>query len=597
MGEEMKKTIFLALISIFLLSSLIGCGGGAGSSSTPPGEQPGVPFFIELRPSQYIAQTNSFIIIRARVLNGNGNPIGNVPVRFTNLSAVGVLSATSANTNSSGYADVRLSSTTPGFATVQAEIYSGESVVRDRRTLFFTLQDVLAVRLALDADADNDLIYDEPSDLLLGEDANDNSVKIRARVYNAGGALLAGRQVTFDAERAYRVGTSILGTDAALCSDGSDTCFIAFPLGTTVFTNENGEAYVQVLVATESLRNFTSNLNIFATADNGAANMKTLFISPVSVGSISVSADPSVIAPTTSGTASTSTITAIAMTNTNQPVPDGTTINFSIDAACAAAGGRITPFGRTGVAAAGDGTATATFTAPPTMVTCTITASIGSVSDTIDVVVTAPLAITPDTFDIGSALAGSVDVQYFVSGGKAPYTIHFTLPQFVDAASPTQDGDTVGTAGTNQAVFTVRYTWTAGVEAKFQLIVVDSLGTTVSSDINITSGGGGGGDTTPPTVTSTIPTNGATGVGPDTVVIINWSENIDCATVTTDTVTITPVTPPTWTRTSCSGSQAVFTPNGQSSGTYTVTVGVTPPGITDVAGNPMAPYSFSYTVP
>lgn len=488
----MKKTIFLALISIFLLSSLIGCGGGASSSSTPPGEQPSVAFLIELRPSQYIAQTNSFIIIRARVLNGNGNPIANVPVRFTNLSAVGQLSATTANTNNSGFAEIRLASTTAGFATIQAEIYSGESVVRDRRTVFFTLQNILAVRLALDVDANNNLIYDEPSDLLLGEDANDNSVKIRARVFDAGGVLLAGRQVTFDAERAFRVGTSILGTDAWPCSDGSDTCFIAFPLGTTAFTSvDTGEAFVQVLVAAESLRNFTTNLNIFAFADNGAANMKTLFISPVAVSAVAVSADPSVIPPSTSGTPSPSTITAIAVTNLNQPVPDGTTINFSIDAVCAAAGGTITPFGRTGVAAPGDGTATATFTAPPKEGKCTVTASVGGKSATVDVLVTTPLTVQPTAQTIDG-----------VVGGKAIFTIYGGIPGYTVTSSNkaiacnSTDADCSDASDTGTwAVAASGDTFTVTVPANtpsgsVTLTVRDSVGTTVPATITITGPGG-----------------------------------------------------------------------------------------------------------
>jgi len=406
-----------------------------------------------------------------------------------------VLSSTVANTNGIGIATVTIYSTTPGFATVIAQVTSGVGQVRDQKTVFFSSKDVLAVSMALDVDADNDLIYDEPSDLLLGETPTDTSVKIRARVYNAGGVLLPGRQVMFDSERPYRVGTSIVGTDQNWkCSDDSDTCWIAFPLGRTMYTNENGEAFAQVIVGAESLRNFTSNLSIFASADNGASNMKTLFLSPVSVSSITVVADPPVLSPSTLDSTKTSKITATALTNFNQPVPDGTTINFEIDSACRAAGGTITPFGRTGVDAKGDGKATATFTAPSKSMTCTVTASVGGVSGSVDVLVTTKLSIIPTSFSIGTNTdgltgglgpSGTVSVQYIVTGGVAPYVVHFTLLQFIDSTSPTKDGDTVGVAGTNSATFTVKYTFPDDQTATFHLVVTDSIGGTVTSEIKM----------------------------------------------------------------------------------------------------------------
>lgn len=100
-------------------------------------------------------------------------------------------------------------------------------------------------------------------------------------------------------------------------------------------------------------------------------------------------------------------------------------------------------------------------------------------------------------------------------------------------------------------------------------------------------------DTTPPTVSSTNPSNGASGVTANSPVTINWNENVDCATVTASTVTISPQ-PGTWTRTSCGGSQAVFSPTSQGNLTpYTVTVSTS---VKDSAGNAMAsPYQFSYT--
>jgi uncharacterized delta-60 repeat protein len=101
-----------------------------------------------------------------------------------------------------------------------------------------------------------------------------------------------------------------------------------------------------------------------------------------------------------------------------------------------------------------------------------------------------------------------------------------------------------------------------------------------------------GDDTSPPAVSSTVPTDGASGVAVDSQSTINWDESIDCATVTTSSVTIDPSS--NLTQSSCSGSQAIFTTSGQAADTtYQVTVSDT---VADLAGNQMSSaYSFSYT--
>lgn len=96
---------------------------------------------------------------------------------------------------------------------------------------------------------------------------------------------------------------------------------------------------------------------------------------------------------------------------------------------------------------------------------------------------------------------------------------------------------------------------------------------------------------TPPTVVTTLPENGAILVAVNGNVNIAWSQDVNCATVTTGNVTISGGG---WALLSCSGNEAAFTTSGQSNATtYTVTVTT---AVTDATGKPMAAnYPFSYT--
>jgi len=132
------KRILLLLAILALTVSVYSCGGGgAASSNSPSGENPGIASVVQLSPSHNIAQTNASITLHAKVLDGNGAPLSGVPVTFTNLSEpfgvvsgalkllgitkpIAILSATSVKTDGNGLASVSLRSTTPGFMTMQA---------------------------------------------------------------------------------------------------------------------------------------------------------------------------------------------------------------------------------------------------------------------------------------------------------------------------------------------------------------------------------------------------------------------------------------------------------------------------------------------
>ncbi|MEW6570043.1 MAG: Ig-like domain-containing protein [Nitrospirota bacterium] len=410
----MKKVIIFILLA-FALAAFSGCGGGgAGSSDTPKGENPGQPSVIQLLPSHFIAQTNSEITLHAKVLDGNGKGVSDVRVTFTNLSPVGILSSTTDKTNNIGVATVALKSTSSGFATIQVEVNKGVAIVRDRKTVFFTTSNIsqLTPTLTLAVDGnDADTIFNENEDFNLLETAGDNSVLIMATLANAA-SFISGSEITFAADRPYRVGTD----PDAECSDGSENCDVRFPAGVTAITDSSGEATTPVVLEPSSLTSIPTTLNILAQADVGACNIITLFIGPVTVQSpITVSANP-----TTVESGGTSTITAGVLTNAGTPVPDGTTVNFSV----ISGPGSVEPFAQTT-----DGIAEAEYSAPEVTsdTSATIRASAGGASGTVNVTVIAPapepaeLAITPPSVSvIGAAPADTI--TFTISGGTVPYT-------------------------------------------------------------------------------------------------------------------------------------------------------------------------------
>jgi hypothetical protein len=426
----MKKYLMLFLL-VSIVFSMASCGGGgAGSSSSPPGGDPNVAFYVKLRPSHIVAQTNTFIYFHARVINREGNPIPNIPVYFTNISPIGTFDVNPpvVNTDQYGYATVKLLSPTEGFATVQAEVNTGSGQVRERRTVFFSVSMNLTPFMYLDVDGDDDGIYDEDSDYILFENSTDNQVLIRATVFNRFGQRAFGSVVTFGADWPYKIGSS------TTCSDGSSACEVTFPNGNTATTNSSGEAFVLVRVDPITIKNVTTILNITASADNGAANMVTLELLPVTIDTVTVSADPSVVEPE-----GTSTITAAVTLNTGGPAFDGTVVSFTTTC------GSVTPFAQTT-----DGAAEATFTAPSTEDTCTITATAGGQSDTVEVIVTTALTVQPGAQSIVGATGGSA--IFTIYGGLEPYTVTSNNPAIAyDSAA----GDGVWEVAASGDTFTV----------------------------------------------------------------------------------------------------------------------------------------------
>ncbi len=411
-----KKTIIaILLLSIFLFN----CGGGgSGGSSSPAGEKPGVPEIVQVLPSHYIALTNSAIIIRAKILNGNGGPVRNYPVTFTNLSPIGTLinendvpvgNKTVVKTNNSGLATIKVKSTITGFATIMAEVAKGVGIVRDKKTVYFSSTLASQPFMYLDADADSDGTYNEPSDYTLfeGGNASDNQVLMRATVFNKFGQRVYGATVKFGSDYPYKEGSS------TTCSDGTTTCYVTFPNGTTATTDSNGQAYVLVQVD-PVLRNLITVLNITAVADtNGdgyadAGGVYSLYLLPITLNSITVTASPDIVAPNAK-----STISAAVKLNTGGPAPDGTAVGFVADC------GSVEPFALTST-----GLAKAEFvapSAPPSSGTCRVTATVDGLSNFVDITISSDLVVVPDAQVISGASGGTV--SYVISGGVRPYTV------------------------------------------------------------------------------------------------------------------------------------------------------------------------------
>lgn len=420
----MMKKILISIILLALAAGMYGCG--SGSASVPGGENPGTPSEIQLEPAQFIAQTNSSIYFHARVLDGNGHPLQNIPVFFTNCAPFGTLSSTSATTDNDGFATVSLFSSMTGFATIQAEMNIGSNKVRDRKTVFFSSFAIAlppgqssTASMSMDVDSDFDGTFNETADFTLLDTANDDQAMIRVTTNGAGDSVL-------------------IGSD-----DTEEVKFMPGETSTaTVTTDSQGQATALIKVVPTFLTPATRVVNINAScASNGAAGMISLFLAPVSIKTITVAANPKTV-----DSGGSSDITANVVTSAGTPAPDGTTVSFS------AALGGVDPFVQTT-----GGLAKAKYKAPKVTATTsdTVTAKAGGISGSVTIGITVPpptpptpaaLAVNPTSATLTCASPGTA--TFLVSGGTTPYTIAKSVTSDPITATPTSSGFTVSISGT-----------------------------------------------------------------------------------------------------------------------------------------------------
>ncbi|MEK6672368.1 MAG: Ig-like domain-containing protein [Nitrospirota bacterium] len=427
----MKKRLIALPVMLLLLLVSCGGGGGSGSSSSPPDTNYGIVSDIQLLATRYVAQAGSYIYFKAKLLDGTGLPVANVSVTFTKTSSLGVLSSASAITDSLGYATVTLYSASAGFVTLQAEVSTGAGKVRDKKTVYFSSSELsYSYSLYLGADGNNNGTYNESADLNLSGSTN-AQVLIRAMVLygiDSNIAPVFGSTVTFGTDYPY-----FSSAGATACSDGTTVCYVTFPYGNTATTDTSGFATVLMQVNSSILKTLTTPLNVTAYADNGSANLLTLYLNPVTISSVSLT-----VSPTSVETDSTANAIAAVKTSTGSPAPDGAAVNFT--AACPpliSIAQMNPPFVQTA-----DGMATSVFNAPSSVGSCSITATSGGVSAIVYISVVSPpttpvtepvpdaLAIVPGTISVVSN-ASTQTASFTISGGTLPYTTTSTDPSRV----------------------------------------------------------------------------------------------------------------------------------------------------------------------
>ncbi len=382
------KKVFIILALLAFALSFAGCGGGGGSMNSPKGENPGKSTLVELTPSHFVSHTNSDITLHAKVLDGNGNPVKNKPVRFTNLSPIGTLDKITDKTNAAGIATVTLHSHEVGYATIQAEVDEGLNQVRDRTVIYYSSFNLMwpEPQVVLEVDADNDGIYNETSDFNFFETPTDDTATLRATAYDEFGKRIVGMDITFS------------GDSGA-----------SFPLGNVFKTNSAGQAFTTLKVSPTSVVGQETSLNVYATGANNAVGFLQVFLRPVYITGITLVANPSgVIA------GETSTVTAYVTTSAGT-VPDDLAVQFSVSPVTL---GYVEPV----VALTSNGAATTVFTPSATYLgNATVSATIANVTGSVQILVANELNVVPTGQTIDGT-AGGTTLPYTINGGIPPYT-------------------------------------------------------------------------------------------------------------------------------------------------------------------------------
>ena len=199
---------------------------------------------------------------------------------------------------------------------------------------------------------------------------------------------------------------------------------------------------------------------------------------------------------------------------------------------------------------------------------------------------------SPADGETGVAIGNNLSATF--SEAMDPLTI--TNLTFTLATGGTAVPGTVTYAGvtavlnpTSSLAFNTTYTATITTGAK------DLAGNPLASNYVWSFTTGAAPDTTAPTVTSTVPTNGATGVAIGNNLSATFSEAMDPLAITSLAITLTDGVNPVAGTVSYAGVTAVFNPTADLAFNTTYTATITT-GVKDLAGNPLASnYVWSFT--
>jgi methionine-rich copper-binding protein CopC len=208
--------------------------------------------------------------------------------------------------------------------------------------------------------------------------------------------------------------------------------------------------------------------------------------------------------------------------------------------------------------------------------------------------VTPPVVSSSDPANSSTTVALSKIVTVTFNEAMDPLTITastFTLKQGSTAVTGTvtYTGTQASFVSSGNLLPNTVYTGTITTGAK------DVAGNAMASNYTFSFTTTSAPDITPPTITSTDPSNSATGVAITKVVNVIFSKALNATTVTSSTFTLKQGSTTVAGNVTFSGSTASFTPSASFAYNTTYT-GTLTTGIKDVAGNALASnYTFSFT--
>jgi hypothetical protein len=283
-------------------------------------------------PTSIIANGTSTSTITATVLDNSTNPVAGATVTFSLNNTNATLSAPSAVTNASGVATVTLTST----SNPSTEIITATTL---------SVTGTATVMLTAPSGNGSLSVTVNPASII-----TNSASTITATLLNNLGNPVPGATVNFSLSQA-----------------------VATLSAASAITNASGVATVTLASQSIATSVIVTGTYTSITPSFALTGSTTVTINAAPPASVIVAANPTSI--TVLGTA---TITATVKDINGNPVPDGTSVTFSLNPA--------TTFGTlsSGVSStsSGNGTATTTFVASNTSGTVTITATAGSVSST-----------------------------------------------------------------------------------------------------------------------------------------------------------------------------------------------------------------------